>query len=87
MNSGTTRMFTAPLWSHQSKRTPKFPNRRSGPPINPNQAMRRGTQRIFEARWGVQYSSADTFRLVILGDKNGQRLDYGISPLNSERAP
>lgn len=51
------------------------------------QAMRRGTQRIFEARWGVEYSSADTFRLVILGDKNGQRLDYGISPLNSERAP
>lgn len=51
------------------------------------QAMRRGTQRIFEARWGVEYNSADTFRLVILGDKNGQRLDYSVSPLNIERAP
>ncbi len=51
------------------------------------QAMRRGTQRIFEARWGVEYSSADTFRLVILGNKNGKRLDYGISPLNNEPAP
>jgi len=51
------------------------------------QAMRRGTQRIFEARWGVEYSSADTFRLVILGTKGSQRLDYGISPLNNERAP
>ncbi|MGV6396893.1 DUF3261 domain-containing protein [Pseudomonas caspiana] len=51
------------------------------------QAMRRGTQRIFEARWGVEYNSADTFRLVILGDKNGQRLDYSVSPLTIERAP
>jgi hypothetical protein len=51
------------------------------------EAMRRGTQRIFKARWGVEYSSADTFRLVILGNKDSQRLDYGVSPLNNERAP
>jgi hypothetical protein len=46
-------------------------------------AQRRGTQRILDDRWGVEYSSADTFRLVVLTGKDG-RINYGISPLNSE---
>jgi hypothetical protein len=46
-------------------------------------AQRRGTQRIVDERWGVEYSSADTFRLVVLTGKDG-RINYGISPLNSE---
>lgn len=46
-------------------------------------AQRRGTQRILDERWGVEYSSADTFRLVVLTGKDG-RVNYGISPLNSE---
>jgi hypothetical protein len=50
-------------------------------------AQRRGTQRIFDARWGVEYSSADSFRLVILSDKSNKRISYGVSPLNNETAP
>ncbi|RMQ97020.1 putative lipoprotein [Pseudomonas savastanoi pv. glycinea] len=46
-------------------------------------AQRRGTQRILDERWGVEYSSADTFRLIILTGKDG-RINYAISPLNSE---
>ena len=46
-------------------------------------AQRRGTQRILDERWGVEYSSADTFRLVVLTGKDG-RINYAISPLNSE---
>ncbi|MBC3949826.1 DUF3261 domain-containing protein [Pseudomonas folii] len=46
-------------------------------------AQRRGTQRIVDERWGVEYSSADTFRLVVLTGKDG-RINYGVSPLNSE---
>lgn len=46
-------------------------------------AQRRGTQRILDERWGVEYSSADTFRLIILTGKDG-RINYSISPLNSE---
>ena len=49
-------------------------------------AQRRGTQRILDERWGVEYSSADTFRLVVLTGKDG-RINYGISPLNSEALP
>jgi hypothetical protein len=47
-------------------------------------AQRRGMQRIFDERWGVEYNSANTFRLVVLTGKNDERLTYGISPLNSE---
>jgi hypothetical protein len=50
-------------------------------------AQRRGTQRIFDGRWGVEYSSADSFRLVVITGKNDQRIDYGISPLSSETTP
>ena len=46
-------------------------------------AQRRGTQRILDERWGVEYSSADTFRLIVLTGKDG-RINYAISPLNSE---
>ncbi|MCD5970526.1 DUF3261 domain-containing protein [Pseudomonas quasicaspiana] len=46
-------------------------------------AQRRGTQRILDERWGVEYRSADTFRLVVLTGKDG-RINYAISPLNSE---
>ena len=45
MNSGITRTFTGPVWFHQSKSTPKLPNRSSGPPISPSQGHGRGTRR------------------------------------------
>ena len=45
--------------------------------------QRRGTQRIFDARWGVEYSSSDTFQLIVLTGKDGGRLSYGISPLGA----
>lgn len=50
-------------------------------------ALRRGTQRIFNDRWGVEYNSADAFRLVVITGKNGQRINYAITPLNSEAMP
>lgn len=51
--------------------------------LNYPTAQRRGTQRILDERWGVEYSSADTFRLVVLTGKDG-RINYAISPLSSE---
>lgn len=50
-------------------------------------SQRRGTQRIYAARWGVEYSSADSFKLVVLIGNDGERLNYGISPLNSGTTP
>lgn len=47
-------------------------------------ALRRGKQRIFDGRWGVEYNSADTFKLVVITGKSDERISYGISPLNSE---
>lgn len=50
-------------------------------------AQRRGTQRILDERWGVEYSSADTFRLIVITGKDEHRISYGISPLGSETTP
>ena len=42
---GDDQECTPPVASHQSKSTPMFPIRRSGPPISPSQAMRAGRGR------------------------------------------
>lgn len=49
--------------------------------------LRRGTQRILDARWGVEYRSADSFRLSVKPAQNQANLSYGVSPLNDGVTP
>jgi hypothetical protein len=49
--------------------------------------QRRGTQRILNARWGVEYRSADSFRLSVKTAQSQASLSYGVSPLDNGNMP